>query len=103
MEDINALDLECKEDLLNAVLKYLGPNAFKKDASLVACSEPVELEYIRKNFLIGKLGRDKNDPNLDKAIRETCRIMGESNYHKRRPVFYYILMTIFEEDKGNLK
>ncbi|MDB2656948.1 DUF2853 family protein [Crocinitomicaceae bacterium] len=76
------------------MLKHLGPSVHDADASLVACSDKNETHYIKEKFLIGKLGLDKDDPRLDKAIDNVCDLMGKSNRHKSRITFYYMLMAI---------
>ena len=43
-------------DLFKAVTKGLGPSIYKEDAELVSSSNKSELETIKKNFLIKKLG-----------------------------------------------
>lgn len=101
-EEMNALGLHYHEDSYHAVMKYLGPSVHDRDAALVACSQQKELDYIKEHFLIGKLGRDKNDPKLDEAIEQVCHAMGESNNKKYRPTFYYLLMSILEEDFSKL-
>jgi len=101
-EDMNAMGLHYHEDSYRAVLNHLGPSVFSKDASLVACSDKNELDYIKKNFLVGKLGLDENDPALDKAIQEVCHALGESNRNKHRPTFYYLLMAVLKQDFSKL-
>ncbi len=82
-------------ELLRGVAKSLGPSIYKKDASLVACSDPKELDKIKNNFLIKKLGLD-DSPKLDKAIMGVCEKMGKSNRRKYRPIFYYLLVKKFK-------
>lgn len=80
--------------LLRAVAKACGPAIYRKDASLVAASDKKELERVRKNFLIGKLGL-KDTPKLDEGIAAV-----KSTYSKRskyRVVFYYLLAKQFKK------
>ena len=101
-EEMNALGLQHQEELYHAVLKHLGPSVHQKDASLVACSDKKELETIKKNFLIGKLGLE-DTPRLDEAIQEVCGAMGESNRHKHRATFYYLLVGILKKESVFIK
>lgn len=80
--------------LLEAITTYLGPSIYDKDASKVACSQKVERDAIRDNFLIKKLGLAP-DPALDQAIKHVCLEMGSANRNKYRAVFYYLLVIEF--------
>lgn len=79
------------EKLLKAVAKSLGPNLYRKDARTVATSQKKEVESIKKNFLIKKLGC-KDTPALDRAIDRVTDKIGRKNRNKLRPVFYYLLV-----------
>jgi len=79
------------KELLRKVTKGLGPSIYRADAAKVSCSDPKELDRVKKNFLIKKLGC-KDTPNLDKAIKEVCTEMGSRNRNKFRGIFYYMLV-----------
>jgi len=84
--------------LLKAIGKSLGPSLYKKDSSKVACSDPKELERIKKNCCIKKLGV-KDTPKLDDNIKEVCSDMGAKNRNKQRVVFYYLLVKKLKKSK----
>lgn len=84
--------------LLTAIAKSLGPSLYKKDAEKVACSDPKELEKIKKNFLIKKLEL-KDSEKLDAAIKDVCKDMGSSNRNKYRAIFYYLLVKKMKKSK----
>lgn len=94
---LKARDLEFNPDLYEAIKKYLGPAAYDKDASLVACSDKTEVKTIKNNFLINKLGQ-KSSAKLNKVIREVCEALGTSNRRKVRVEFYYLLTVIFKKE-----
>ncbi|MEZ4953205.1 MAG: DUF2853 family protein [Saprospiraceae bacterium] len=96
-EELNNLGLHYHEELYDAIVQYLGPSVHQKDASLVACSDPTELENIKKNFLMGKLGLE-DSPRLDEAIQEICHGLGMSNRNKHRTSFYYLLVAILNKE-----
>ena len=75
-------------EMLKTVAKGLGPSIYNKDSSLVACSDQSELDRIKANFLIKKLGL-KDGPNLDAAIKSVCEEYDARM--KYRAVFYYML------------
>jgi len=83
------------EALLRGVTKSLGPSIYNEDANTVSCSDKEELDRIKKNFLVKKLGM-QDGPELDKAIEEVCQQMGSSNRNKYRAVFYYLLAEKFK-------
>ena len=85
------LGIKYNADLLAKVTKGLGPSIYKKDAETVSCSQASELETVKKNFLLKKLGC-KDSPKLDDAIKAVCAKLGSSNRNKYRAQFYYLLV-----------
>lgn len=83
-------------DLLTKVTIACGPSIYNADAATVGCSSKDELETVKKNFLIKKLGL-KDSPALDEAIKEVCAQLGSSNRNKYRAMFYYLLTVKFNK------
>ncbi len=84
------------DDLLEAIVKYLGPSIFKADAELVATNDPEELKTVKNSFLKNKLNLSHlNEEELDSAIEEVRDIFGSSNNKKYRALFYYLLTLKF--------
>jgi hypothetical protein len=88
---------EVDEDFLEIIVKNLGPSIYKKDAELVSCSDPKELDTVRKNFLMKKLGLEEDKEVLDAAIKEVCEELKESS-KKYRALFYYRLAQKFKKE-----
>lgn len=84
--------------LLNAIGKSLGPSLYKTDSAKVACSDPKELDRIKKNFCVKKLGV-ADTPKLDEQIKEVCAEMGAKNRNKYRVIFYYMLVKKLKKSK----
>ncbi|SOC06584.1 DUF2853 family protein [Rhodobacter maris] len=84
-------------DLLTKVTIGCGPAIYDADAETVAASQPGELETVRKNFLVKKLGLP-DGPGLDDAIDAVIEIYGRSERHKYRAVVYYLLVKQFRKD-----
>ncbi|SET37698.1 DUF2853 family protein [Oceanicella actignis] len=84
-------------DLLRKVTIGCGPSIYNADASTVSGSDPAELETVKRNFLIGKLGLP-DGPELDKAIDEAMETYGRSNRSKYRAVVYYLLVKRFGKE-----
>lgn len=83
--------------LLEKIAKSLGPSLYNRDAALVAAAQKSELETIKKNFLIKKLGC-KDGPELDKALAKAVKKIGKSRRNKLRPVFYYLLVKELKKE-----
>ena len=84
------------EGVVNGIVKHLGIALQSKDASLVSCSDPSELERVKNSFLKKKLGRTESDEELDQAIADVCQKMsGERN--KSRVTFYYLLAVNYNQ------
>jgi len=81
-------------DLLTKVTIGCGPAIYNADASTVSGSDAAELEIVKNNFLIKKLGCSAND-NLDGAIASVMDTYGKSNRNKYRAVVYYMLTKHF--------
>ncbi len=84
-------------ELLKAVTKGLGPSIYNKDAETVAGSDVKELETVKQNFLVKKLGL-KDTPELDVAIDEVLEQIGKSERSKYRAVVYYLLTKKFGKE-----
>ncbi|MEO0329848.1 MAG: DUF2853 family protein, partial [Pseudomonadota bacterium] len=82
--------------LLEAITKACGPAIYRADAEKVAASDKSELETIKKNFLMKKLGL-ADTPKLDEGLSACFDTYGRSNRNKFRPVVYYLLTKHFRK------
>ena len=82
--------------LLTAVTIGCGPSIYNADACTVSASDKKELERVKKNFLIKKLGC-KDTPKLDEGIKAVITTYGKSNRNKYRAVVYYLLVKHFRK------
>lgn len=92
--DLEATGDKVDDKLLRGTAKACGPAIYRADASLVAVSDKAEVERVRKNFLIGKLGL-KDTPKLDEGIEAVKKAY--SKKAKYRVVFYYLLAKHFKK------
>jgi hypothetical protein len=83
--------------LLTKVTIGCGPSIYQADAETVAATQPSELERVKTNFLIGKLGLP-DGPDLDAAIAKVIETYGKSERNKYRPVVYYLLTRHFGKE-----
>ncbi|MGY0398348.1 MAG: DUF2853 family protein [Ostreibacterium sp.] len=84
-------------ELLKKVAKGLGPSIYNKDSSLVSASDQTELDRIKNNFLIKKLGLKDSD-DLMTAIKAVIDTYGRSHPNKYRVVVYYLLVKKFGKE-----
>lgn len=84
-------------DLLRKVTIGCGPSIYNADAATVAASQPAELETVKTNFLMKKLGL-KDSPELATAIDAVMKTYGQSERNKYRAVVYYMLTKHFGKE-----
>lgn len=89
--------VEVDLDFLTKVTVGLGPSIYNADSSTVSGSDQAELDRIKQNFLIKKLGLT-DAPELDKAIEKVIEQYGKSNRQKHRAVVYYLLAKHFKKE-----
>ncbi|MFP5478082.1 MAG: DUF2853 family protein [Alphaproteobacteria bacterium] len=83
--------------LLTKVTIGCGPSIYDNDAQTVAASDKEELERIKTNFLIKKLGL-ADGPSLMQGIDAAIETYGKSERNKFRAVFYYLLVKHFGKE-----
>ena len=89
--------MEPDMDLLTKVTIGCGPAIYNADASTVAGTQESELETVKNNFLIKKLGLS-DGPELMDAINSVLTTYGQSNRNKYRAVVYYMLAKHFGKE-----
>lgn len=96
-EDLKAIGVTPDMELLKKVTIGCGPAIYNADSSTVAGSDKAELETVKKNFLMKKLGLN-DGPELMDAIHSVIERYGKSNPRKHRAVIYYLLATHFKKE-----
>jgi hypothetical protein len=84
-------------DLLTKVTIGCGPAIYNADASTVAATQESELDTVKNNFLIKKLGL-ADGPALMEGINKAIDTYGKSERNKYRAVFYYLLTKHFGKE-----
>lgn len=87
--NMEKLGLECDEEKLRICTKACGPSIYNADGETVSGSDQTELDRVKNNYLIKKLGLTESD-DLDGIIEYAIEKLGKSNRHKYRPIFYYL-------------
>lgn len=89
--------MEPDMDLLTKVTIACGPAIYNADASTVASSQEHELQTVKDNFLVKKLGLS-DGPELMAAIKQVVETYGSSERNKYRAVVYYMLTKHFAKE-----
>ncbi len=84
-------------DLLTKVTIGCGPAIYNNDASTVSGTDQAELDTVKNNFLIKKLGL-ADGAALDSGIASVIDTYGKSNPKKYRAVVYYMLTKHFGKE-----
>lgn len=84
-------------DFLTKVTIGCGPSIYNRDASTVSGSDDKELETVKNNFLIKKLGMS-DSPQLMEGIKSVMEQYGSSERNKYRAVVYYLLAKHFKKE-----
>ena len=90
-------EVEPDMELLRRVTAACGPSIYRRDSETVAASDGAELETIKRNFLIKRLGLP-DDAHLMGGIQKAIRTYGRSDSHKYRAVLYYLLAVHFGKE-----
>lgn len=90
-------DVKPDVDLLTKVTIGLGPSIYNLDASKVSGGDEKELETVKKNYLIKKLGMS-DSPKLMDGIKTVMDKYGSANRNKHRAVVYYMLCKHFKKE-----
>ncbi|KIT15460.1 DUF2853 family protein [Jannaschia aquimarina] len=84
-------------DLLRKVTQACGPSIYNADSETIAASQPGEIETVKNNFLIKKLGLSEG-PKLDEGLDAVLDQYGRSDRNKYRAVIYYMLTKHFGKE-----
>jgi outer membrane protein OmpA-like peptidoglycan-associated protein len=88
--DVKKYAANADDAIIKGIVRYCGIALTKVDSSLVAFSDPKELDRVRNNFLKKKLGRTEADSVLDAAIAKVGEAM-KADRTKNRVTVYYLL------------
>lgn len=86
-------------DLLTKVTIGCGPAIYNADSATIAASQQSELDLVKANFLVKKLGL-KDGPELNAALNAVIETYGKSERNKYRAVVYYMLTKHFGKESA---
>jgi Protein of unknown function (DUF2853) len=92
--DVKKYAAKADDAIIAGIVRYCGIALTKVDSSLVAFSDPKELDRVRNNFLKKKLARTETDDVLNAAIAKVGEAM-KADRTKNRVTVYYLLAQAF--------
>ncbi|MGN7932485.1 DUF2853 family protein [Sphingopyxis sp. 22461] len=100
LADVRKYVADADENVVSAIVKYLGIALRNRDSSLVSFTDTKETDRVRENFLKKKLGLTDDDATLDAAIAGVGERMKEDRTKNRVTVYYLLaqhfgLLTLF--------
>ena len=84
-------------DLLRKIAESMGPSIYNADAETVASSSESEVDTVKKNFVMKKLG-ETDEGKVNEAVNQVLEKYGKSNRNKYRVVVYYLLTKHFGKE-----
>ncbi|HHI77323.1 MAG TPA: DUF2853 family protein [Gammaproteobacteria bacterium] len=89
LADVKRYDPDADPAVVDKIIKHLGiALRSSRDAALVSCSDPSELDRVREKWAMKKLGADADTSNA--IIKEVCEQM-KGDRQKERVTFYYLV------------
>jgi len=89
LEDVQRYDAGADAGAVEKIVKHLGIALRSRDASLVSCTDPSELDRVRESWCMKKLGAS-DAAECDSVIATVCETMKEDR-NKQRVTFYYLV------------
>ena len=86
--DVKKYDAGASDEVITKIVKHLGIALRSRDASLVSCSDPSELDRVKEKWCGKKLG--VTGDAADAAVAKTCETMS-GDRSKSRVTFYYLV------------
>ncbi len=84
-------------ELLSKVTIGCGPAIYNAETAVIAVNDPGELQLVKNNFLIRKLGLAGSAELMD-AIESVLETYGSAEPVKYRAVVYYMLTRYFGKE-----
>lgn len=100
-KELSKRKVKIDDGLLKAVVKSLGPAVYRDDASRISGADAGELERVKLNFMIKRLGLPAG-PALDLMLDQALDQMGRTNRNKHRAVLYYIITRAAKKEAALL-
>lgn len=89
LADVQRYDAGADADVVAKIVKHLGIALRSRDASLVSCSDPSELDRVVEKWCMKKLGMT-DKAACDEVVGKVCEEM-KGDRNKQRVTFYYLV------------
>jgi hypothetical protein len=89
LADVKKYDATASAEVVDKIVKHLGIALRNADAQLVSCTDPQELDRIKKGFISKKLG-ETDAAKADSVLEKVCQTMS-ADRTKARVTFYYLV------------
>ena len=89
LADVKKYDATASAEVVDKIVKHLGIALRNADAQLVSCTDPQELDRIKKGFISKKLG-ETDAAKADSILEKVCQAMS-ADRTKARVTFYYLV------------
>ena len=89
LADVQRYDSGADAAIVEKIVKHLGIALRSKDASLVSCSDPSELDRVVEKWCMKKLGMTDKTAS-DEVVAKVCEEMSGDRM-KQRVTFYYLV------------
>ncbi len=93
---LEAIGVDVNKELIEKIVKRLGIANQSVDASHVAATDPMEVERLKKNFVIKKLEQEDN-ADTDAVIASVLEKM-KPHRMKQRGAVYYLLTVHYGKE-----
>jgi hypothetical protein len=88
LADVKKYDVGVSADVVNKIVKHLGIALRNRDSALVSCTDPKELDRVKANWIVKKLGVT-DAAKADSTVEKVCKTMAADS-SKSRVTFYYL-------------
>ncbi|MBN8941617.1 MAG: DUF2853 family protein [Rhizobiales bacterium] len=95
LADVKKYAPKANEAAVTGIIKYLGIALRNRDSSLVSFTDPKEVDRVKQNFAIKKLGLT-DEPAIDAALTKVHDAM-KADKTKNRVTVYYLLADHFKK------
>lgn len=89
LADVKKYDATASAEVVDKIVKHLGIALRNADAALVSCTDPEELDRVKKGFIAKKLG-EADAAKANSVLEKVCQSMS-ADRTKSRVTFYYLV------------
>lgn len=92
--DVKKYDAQADDKIIAGIVHHCGIALHHRDSSLVAFTDPKELETVKASFLKKKLELTNPETEFDEALAEIAKLM-KADHTRNRVTVYYLLAKHF--------